>query len=186
LREYARAGVPVVGLEPSCTAVLRSDSLELLTDHEAASQVAAAVHTLAELLSRTDGWSPPDLSGMHVVAQPHCHQSAVMKWDSDAELLRRAGAHVHRVGGCCGLAGNFGLERGHYDVSVAIAEHSLLPAIRAAGSGAVVLADGLSCRTQIADLSSASAVHLAQLLAQPGLAQQSPVQTDPVGWADGL
>jgi FAD/FMN-containing dehydrogenase/Fe-S oxidoreductase len=168
LREYAHAGVPVVGLEPSCTAVLRSDSLELLTDQEAASQVAAGVHTLAELLTRTDGWSSPDLSGLHVVAQPHCHHSAVMKWDPDAELLRRAGAHVNRVGGCCGLAGNFGLERGHYDVSVAIAEHSLLPAIRAAGSGAVVLADGLSCRTQIADLSPALAVHLAQLLAQTG------------------
>jgi Fe-S oxidoreductase len=168
LREYATAGVPVVGLEPSCTAVLRSDSLELLADQEAASQVAAGVHTLAELLTNTDGWSPPDLSGVRVVAQPHCHHSAVMGWNLDAEILASAGAHVQRVGGCCGLAGNFGLERGHYDVSVAIAEHSLLPAIRAAGSGAVVLADGLSCRTQIADLSPAWAVHLAQLLTQPG------------------
>jgi FAD/FMN-containing dehydrogenase/Fe-S oxidoreductase len=168
LREYALADVPVVGLEPSCTAVLRSDSLEL-ADREAASQVAAGVHTLAELLTSTDGWSPPDLSGVRVVAQPHCHHTAVLGWEPDAELLAGAGANVQRVGGCCGLAGNFGLERGHYDVSVAIAEHALLPAIRAAGSDAVVLADGLSCRTQIADLSPASAVHLAQLLAQPGL-----------------
>jgi Fe-S oxidoreductase len=90
-----------------------------------------------------------------------------MRWDRDAELLGSAGAHVRRVGGCCGLAGNFGLERGHYDVSVAIAKHALLPAIRAAGPDAVVVADGLSCRTQIADLSPTPALHLAQLLAAP-------------------
>jgi FAD/FMN-containing dehydrogenase/Fe-S oxidoreductase len=168
LLEYARAGIPVVGLEPSCTAVLCSDSLELAADREAAVHVAAGVQTLAEMLGSTSEWSPPDLSGVHVVAQPHCHQSAVLSWDPDAGLLAAAGAHVQRVGGCCGLAGNFGLERGHYDVSVAIAEHALLPAIRSAGPDAVVLADGLSCRTQIADLSSAYAVHLAQLLAKSG------------------
>ena len=76
-------------------------------------------------------------------------------WETDAALLARTGATVTRVGGCCGLAGNFGVEQGHYEVSVAVAEHDLLPAVRAAGPDAVVLADGFSCRTQLDDLAGA-------------------------------
>jgi Fe-S oxidoreductase len=101
---------------------------------------------------------------VEVVAQPHCHQHAVLGWEADRELLARAGAAVRAVGGCCGLAGNFGVEKGHYEVSVAVAEHALLPAVRSAGDGAVVLADGFSCRTQLADLAGVRAVHLAELL----------------------
>jgi Fe-S oxidoreductase len=167
LLPHVQAGATVVGLEPSCTGVLRADALELLDGEElkAAEQVAAATKTLAELLSGTDGWEPPDLRGTSVVAQPHCHHHAVMGWSTDAALLDKAGADVQRLGGCCGLAGNFGVERGHYDVSVKVAEHQLLPAVRDAGEDAVVLADGFSCRTQLDDLSQRSGVHLAQLLA---------------------
>ena len=86
------------------------------------------------------------------MAQPHCHHHAVIGWEADAALLARTGATVTRVGGCCGLAGNFGVEQGHYEVSVAVAEHDLLPAVRNAGPDAVVLADGFSCRTQLDDL----------------------------------
>jgi FAD/FMN-containing dehydrogenase/Fe-S oxidoreductase len=164
LRAAAGDGVPIVGLEPSCTAVLRSEARELLPPDEA-DPVAAAVRTLAELLASTDGWEPPSLAGTAVVAQPHCHHHAVLGWSPDAELLRRAGADVTRLGGCCGLAGNFGVERGHYEVSVAVAEQQLLPAVRAAADGDVLLADGFSCRTQLADLTSRRGVHLAQLLA---------------------
>jgi Fe-S oxidoreductase len=99
------------------------------------------------------------------VAQPHCHQHAVMGWQTDAALLARAGAKVDAVGGCCGLAGNFGVERGHYEVSVAVAQTALLPAVRHAPPGAVVLADGFSCRTQLDQLAHVSGIHLAQLLA---------------------
>ncbi|CCW10525.1 FAD-binding protein [Rhodococcus aetherivorans] len=155
------AGMPIVGLEPSCTAVLRSDAVELL-GFEPARVVAESTVTLAELLG---DWEPPSLSGTTVVAQPHCHHHAVMGWGADAALLRRAGATVTRLGGCCGLAGNFGVVPGHYDVSVAVAGHQLLPAIAAAGTDDVVLADGYSCRTQIADLTDRRGVHLAQLLA---------------------
>ena len=88
-----------------------------------------------------------------------------MGWSTDEALLRRAGATVTRVGGCCGLAGNWGVEKGHHDVSVAIAEQSLLPAVRAAGAGAVVLADGFSCRTQLDQLADRRGLHLAELLA---------------------
>jgi Fe-S oxidoreductase len=110
------------------------------------------------------GFKAPDLTGVEVVAQPHCHHAAVLGWEADRALLRGAGADVTAVGGCCGLAGNFGVEKGHHDISVAIAEHALLPAVRAAGPGAVVLADGFSCRTQLDDLAGVRGVHLAQLL----------------------
>ena len=73
---------------------------------------------------------------------------------------------MQAVGGCCGLAGNFGVERGHHEVSVAVAETALLPAVRAADDGTVILADGFSCRTQLDQLSDRPGVHLAQLLAE--------------------
>jgi FAD/FMN-containing dehydrogenase/Fe-S oxidoreductase len=159
----AAAGIPIVGLEPSCTATLRSDAIEIL-DSPAAAAVAASVRTLAEVLAAAPDWQPPRLDGLPVVAQPHCHQSAIMGWDADAALLQRTGAQVTRVAGCCGLAGNFGVERGHYDVSAAIAAGALLPAARSAGPDAALLADGFSCRIQLADLADRPGKHIAQLL----------------------
>jgi Fe-S oxidoreductase len=100
------------------------------------------------------------------VAQPHCHHHAVLKWNADEGLLRRAGANLTRVPGCCGLAGNFGME--HYDVSVAVAETHLLPTVRdalAADPDTVILADGLSCSLQLEDLAGVRSMHLAELLA---------------------
>jgi FAD/FMN-containing dehydrogenase/Fe-S oxidoreductase len=159
----ANAAIPIVGLEPSSTAVLRSEVVELLGTTEART-VAASVRTLAELLLATPGWTPPELAGMSVVAQPHCHHHAVMGWEADAQVLAIAGVDVQRLGGCCGLAGNWGAEKGHYDVSVAVAEHSLLPAIRSRAPDTIVLADGFSCRTQVADLTGTGSLHLAELL----------------------
>ncbi|HET9419664.1 MAG TPA: FAD-binding and (Fe-S)-binding domain-containing protein [Nocardioides sp.] len=169
LAPYVEGGTPVLGLEPSCLASLRSDAVELSDDPRAAA-VADGVLTLAELLERID-WTPPDLGGLEVVVQPHCHHSAVLGFDSDERLLTAAGARVTRVAGCCGLAGNFGMERGHYETSVAVAETHLLPAVRSAPD-AVVLADGMSCRLQLADLADVPAMHLAELLAW-GLSRES-------------
>ena len=149
----------MVGLEPSCLAMLRSDAAELTGDPRAA-DVAAGMVTLAELLERVD-WEPPSLAGTTIVAQPHCHHASVLGWSADQRLLERAGAEVVRVPGCCGLAGTFGME--HHDVSVAVAETHLLPAVRS-HPDAVVLADGLSCRHQLADLAGVPAMHLAELL----------------------
>ncbi len=163
LHPYVAAGTPIVGLEPSCLAVLRSDAVELVDDPRAI-DVAEGVFSLAELLQRTDGWIAPDLAGTHLVVQPHCHQAAVIGFDADMALLEATGATVERLSGCCGLAGNFGVEKGHHDVSVAIAELQLLPAIRNAAVGTIVLADGFSCRTQLQDLAGHSALHLAQIL----------------------
>jgi FAD/FMN-containing dehydrogenase/Fe-S oxidoreductase len=166
LHPYVAAGVPVVGLEPSCLSVLRSDAFELTHDPRAR-EVAAGVLTLAELLQRTDGWQAPDLTGTDVVVQPHCHQASVLGFEADLAILAATHATVQRLSGCCGLAGNFGVERGHYDVSVAVAELQLLPAVRAAGPDTVFLADGFSCRTQLADLVDVQAMHLANLLDCP-------------------
>jgi Fe-S oxidoreductase len=166
LHPFVAAGTPVVGLEPSCTAVWRSDAAELLPDDPRVPDLAAGVLTIAELLERTDGWRPPDLTGVEIVAQPHCHHASVLGWRADAALLASSGATVTTVGGCCGLAGNFGVEAGHYDVSVRVAEHDLLPAV-AAHPDAVVLADGFSCRTQLAELTDRRAITLAELLTGP-------------------
>jgi Fe-S oxidoreductase len=174
LRELGPAlddGIPIVGLEPSCTAALRRDAGELLPGEPRAAELGTAVKTLAELLRSADGWAPPDLSDVTGVAQPHCHARAAGDWDADAALLASAGARVNAVGGCCGLAGNFGVERGHFDVSAAVAETALLPAvreaIRAAGpdATATVLADGYSCRTQLDQLAGVRGTHLSELLA---------------------
>ncbi|KQV77024.1 oxidoreductase [Aeromicrobium sp. Root344] len=163
LHPYVLAGVPVVGLEPSCLAVLRSDAVELLDDPRAV-DVARGVFTLSELLQRTEGWRAPDLTGTTLVVQPHCHQASVLGFEADLAVMQSTGATIQRLSGCCGLAGNFGVEKGHYEVSVAVAEQQLLPAVRNAGDGAVVVADGFSCRTQLDDLASIDALHLAQLL----------------------
>ncbi len=167
LAPYLRRGVRVVGLEPSCTAVFRADAGELLPGNADVQRLRAQTVTLAELLGRhTDGWQPPQVGGT-AIAQTHCHQHAIMGYDSDRALLRAAGIDVEVLdAGCCGLAGNFGFEAGHYDVSVACGERVLLPAVRAAPPGALVLADGFSCRTQIEQAGTGRMpVHLAEVLA---------------------
>ncbi|WP_051217896.1 FAD-binding and (Fe-S)-binding domain-containing protein [Nocardioides insulae] len=162
LAPYVASGVPVIGLEPSCLATLRSDSREL-SDLPEAGTVAAGMRSFAELVTDLD-LPLPDLTGYEVVAQPHCHQNAVFGWAADQALLERAGAKVTKVPGCCGLAGNFGVEDGHYEVSVAVAETHLLPAVRSQPD-AVVLADGMSCRVQLDDLADVPTLHLAELFA---------------------
>jgi Fe-S oxidoreductase len=166
LHPLVAAGTPVIGLEPSCLAVWRSDATELLPEDSRVAAVRAGVLTLAELLQRTPQWSPPDLTGLELVVQPHCHHASVIGWQADATLLAATGATVTTVGGCCGLAGNFGVEKGHYEVSVKVAEHDLLPAV-AAHPDALVLADGFSCRIQLAQLADRKAITLAELLANP-------------------
>jgi FAD/FMN-containing dehydrogenase/Fe-S oxidoreductase len=178
LATAAQDGTPIVGLEPSCTAALRHDVRHLLPDDPRSAAVATATRTLAELLADTE-WTPPSLAGVRAVAQPHCHQHAVMGWQADADLLAAAGADVTAVGGCCGLAGNFGVERGHYDVSAAVAETALLPAVRSAPHDAAVLADGFSCRTQLEQLAHVQGIHLAQLLDQALAGQRRDTPSEP-------
>ncbi|MFY9921894.1 MAG: FAD-linked oxidase C-terminal domain-containing protein [Mycobacterium sp.] len=158
------AGIPIVGLEPSCTAVMRRDAAELLHDDPRAAALASSTVTFAEFLTRS-GWAPPAVS-TEALVQTHCHQHAVLGFDADRALMAKAGIHAENPdSGCCGLAGNFGFERGHYEVSQAVGERVLLPAVRAADPTTAVVADGFSCRTQIAHGTPRRAVHLAELLA---------------------
>ncbi|GAA1626094.1 FAD-binding and (Fe-S)-binding domain-containing protein [Georgenia ruanii] len=173
LAPWTAAGTPVVGLEPSCTAVFRADAADLFPRDRDVERLRAQTKTLGELvLERAPDWDPPRLQRAAIV-QMHCHQHAVLDEHADVELLRRAGVSAQVLdSGCCGLAGNFGFEAGHYDVSMRCAEDGLLPALRAASTDTVVVADGFSCRTQIDQSGELPGqgdgrrpVHVAQLLA---------------------
>ncbi|MGS2586652.1 FAD-linked oxidase C-terminal domain-containing protein [Streptomyces hebeiensis] len=168
LRPWIAAGTPVVGLEPSCAAVFRADAPELLPEDEDVARLSRQFRTFSELLlnDAPDGWRPPALARSATV-QTHCHQHAVLAYDADRELMRRAGIEAEVLdAGCCGLAGNFGFERGHHDLSLAIGEQGVLPAVRDTAPGALVLADGFSCRTQIDQgRTGRRALHLAEALA---------------------
>ncbi|OII67663.1 FAD-binding and (Fe-S)-binding domain-containing protein [Streptomyces sp. CC77] len=167
-------GRPLVVLEPSCAATLRTDLPELLPDDAGARAVAASVRTFAQALEElAPDWEPPRLD-RPVAGQTHCHQHAVLGDAAERRLRERAGLAGELSGGCCGLAGNFGFERGHYDVSVACAQDRLLPAVSAAPPGAALLADGFSCRTQLAELADRRARHLAEVLAEALPAEDRP------------
>jgi Fe-S oxidoreductase len=158
----------VVVLEPSCAAVFRSDLPELLYGDEDAHRLSKQTYTLGELLAReAPDWQPPQIHADAIVQQ-HCHQHAVLdSYSDERQLLADAGMDAEVLdAGCCGLAGNFGFERGHHEVSVACAEDKLMPALRSAGPDTLVLADGFSCRTQIRELATdRRPMHIAQVIA---------------------
>ncbi|MEV4253991.1 heterodisulfide reductase-related iron-sulfur binding cluster [Spirillospora sp. NPDC049652] len=157
------AGLPVVGLEPSCTVMLRAEAPELLPDDPRAHRLAASVVTLAELVADADPW-PFRTLGRDAVAQVHCHQEAKGSYAPDLRVLERLGVRTDVVGaGCCGLAGDFGFARGHWEVSQGCAERELYPKARDAS---LVLADGFSCRVQIGQGTGVRALHLAELLSK--------------------
>ncbi len=159
----------VVVLEPSCATVLREDLGELLADDPRAATLAGRVTTLAELLDAVGFVAPGATTeaSRPALSQPHCHQQAVLGLGADRRVMERNGIAVDReLSGCCGLAGNFGAERGHEAISRAVAELELLPALRAADPEVPLLADGFSCRTQIEALSGRRARHLAEVLAE--------------------
>lgn len=167
LGPLAANGIPIVGIEPSCTAVLRDDLLELLPADPRALMVSEATFTLAEFINTNcPDLRLPDLTGVKVVAQPHCHHYSVMGWEADRTLIEKTGAQLVELQGCCGMAGNFGMEAAHHQMSLAVAEHALLPQLKA-NQDAVFLADGFSCRTQAETLAGHGGIHLAQLLSAP-------------------
>ncbi|NJQ16692.1 FAD-binding and (Fe-S)-binding domain-containing protein [Streptomyces bohaiensis] len=160
------AGVPVTVLEPPCAAALRTDLPELLPDDPRAARLAAATRTFAATLEElAPDWRPPRVD-RPVAGQTHCHQHAVLGDAPERRLREAAGLTGELSGGCCGLAGNFGFEKGHYQVSVSCAEEQLLPAVREAPAEAEILADGYSCRTQLDQLGGHRSRHLAEVLAE--------------------
>jgi Fe-S oxidoreductase len=166
LAPHARAGVPIVVLEPSCAAVFRDELRNLFPDDEDARAVAGQTLVLSEFLARRTGdWRAPALSGRALV-HGHCHHRAVMRLDDELAVLRRLGLEIDvPEPGCCGMAGSFGFERDHYAISMQIAERALLPAVRRAAPDTLVIANGFSCREQIAQGAGRRPLHLADVIA---------------------
>ncbi|HEY3522845.1 MAG TPA: FAD-binding and (Fe-S)-binding domain-containing protein [Candidatus Limnocylindrales bacterium] len=167
LRDEIRAGVPIVGLEPSCVSVFRDEAPNLLHGHADARRLAARAHTLTEFLASLDGYRPPRLDGRALV-HGHCHHKSVLDFDSELRVLRATGLELDvPETGCCGMAGAFGFERAgdHYAVSIAAGERVLLPAVRAADASTYVVTGGFSCREQIEQTTGRRVLHPAELLA---------------------
>jgi Fe-S oxidoreductase len=165
LRSEIRAGVPIVGLEPSCVAVFRDELGNLLPHDEDARRLGLQVFTLAEFLQkRAPHWEPPRLE-QNALLHGHCHQQAILKLDHEVALLRRMGVEPQIPdAGCCGLAGSFGFEREHYDLSMRAGERALLPAVRATSPDTLLIADGFSCREQVSHGTGRRPLHLAEVL----------------------
>jgi Fe-S oxidoreductase/FAD/FMN-containing dehydrogenase len=159
------AGVPVVGLEPSCVSVFRDELPNMLPDDPRARLLQRQTFLLAELLASRSSWRPPELP-RKVLLHGHCHQKAVLGMDADVELLAGMGVDLELPDtGCCGLAGSFGWEHGeHYDVSMACGERVLFPAVRAAAKDTLVVTDGFSCGSQIEHGTRRRPLHLAEVL----------------------
>ncbi len=165
LRPEIEAGTPVVGLEPSCVAAFRDELLGLYPMDEDARRLSANTFILSEFLVK----KAPDLRlpplRRKAIVQRHCHHDHVMGYKEEGILLQKVGLDFEVLdSGCCGMAGSFGFEAGHYEISVGVGERALLPAVRDAAPETLVIADGFSCREQIAGLTGRGALHVAQVM----------------------
>lgn len=165
LADDIHAGVPVIGLEPACLSVFRDELPNLFPDDARAGKLAKQCHLFSDFLMTIADWEAPQLGGDALV-HGHCHQKAVFGMTAEMALLKRLGIRA-RVpeSGCCGMAGAFGFNPGHYDVSLKIGESALLPAVRAADEQTMIIASGYSCREQISQLSDRHALHIAEVVA---------------------
>jgi FAD/FMN-containing dehydrogenase/Fe-S oxidoreductase len=169
------AGIPVVGLEPSCVAVFRDELLNLFPADERAQALSRQTFLLSEFLDQNSGDAPLPRFERKALLHGHCHHKSIMKMTAEESLLRRVGIDFQAPApGCCGMAGSFGFEHDKYAVSVAIGELELLPAVRKAPPDWLIIADGFSCREQIAQGTGRHALHLAEVL---HMALQSPQST---------
>jgi FAD/FMN-containing dehydrogenase/Fe-S oxidoreductase len=161
------AGRPIVVLEPSCASVFRDELLNLFPEDPRAARLRRQTFLLSEFLQHhAPGYQPPQLS-QKLLLHGHCHHKAIMKMTDEEELLRRMGSDLKTLdAGCCGMAGPFGFAKEKYAVSQAIGERVLLPAVRAAEPGTLVVSDGFSCREQILQATGRKALHLAEILQQ--------------------
>jgi Fe-S oxidoreductase len=169
LSEEIDAGLPVIFLEPSCASVFRDELPEMLPNNERAKKLSRQVWLLADWLDvKAPEAFAHRLDGQEVLIHGHCHHKAVFGGSkTELAILRRAGANVNEIqAGCCGMAGPFGFEADKFEVSKRIAEESLLPAVRAASAETTIVADGFSCREQIAQLGKRKALHFAEILAR--------------------
>jgi FAD/FMN-containing dehydrogenase/Fe-S oxidoreductase len=159
------AGVPIVGLEPSCVAVFRDELVNLFPHDERAQALSRQTFLLSEFLDRNSNSEPLPQFKRKALLHGHCHHKSIMKMTAEESLLRRMGIEFQSPApGCCGMAGSFGFEHDKYDISAAIGELELLPAVRKAPDDWLIIADGFSCREQIAQGTSRRALHLAEVL----------------------
>jgi Fe-S oxidoreductase len=165
LTPAVEAGSPVVVLEPSCAAVFRDELPELFPKDEIAARLSRSTFLLAEVLQReAPDWAPPPLNRRALV-QFHCHQRALFGIDAGRRALTALGLKVDVPdSGCCGMAGSFGFEKSHFDVSLAVGERVLFPAVRAAPADTLLVADGFSCREQISQATGRRALHVAEVM----------------------
>lgn len=174
LGPYLKENIPVVGLEPSCIAVFRDEAVNLFPRNTNAQKLARQSFLLGEFLSQ-QGYKPPPFQ-RKILLHGHCHQKAIAGMEGDIKILERMGASVDLLdSGCCGMAGGFGYEKDHYDVSVKAGELALLPVVRKTPADALIVTDGFSCREQIAQLTKRSGVHLAQVI-QMALRQSEAIE----------
>jgi FAD/FMN-containing dehydrogenase/Fe-S oxidoreductase len=164
LRDEICAGTPVVGVEPSCIAVFKEELPKLLVFDEDAVRLSKQAFHLSEFLAREE-YEPPQLRGKALL-HGHCHHRATGGISSEKELLEKMGLDVEELdSGCCGMAGGWGYEPDHYDVSIACGERVLLPKVREAAAETLIVADGFSCRSQIEQTHTGrEALHVAQVL----------------------
>jgi Fe-S oxidoreductase len=159
------AGIPVVGLEPSCVAVFRDELLNLFPHDERAQALARQTFLLSEFLEHNSHNAPLPQLKRKALLHGHCHHKSIMKMTAEESLLRRIGIDFQAPApGCCGMAGSFGFEHDKYAISAAIGELELLPAVRKAPPDWLIIADGFSCREQIAQGTGRHALHLAEVL----------------------
>jgi Fe-S oxidoreductase len=166
LEPQVSAGMPVIMLEPSCASVFRDELRNLLPDDAAGQRLRAQTVTLSEFLqSKAANYTPPRLPGRKVVLHGHCHHKAVLKFGDEEALLKRMGVQLKTLdSGCCGMAGPFGFEAEKFEISQALGERVLLPAVREAGPDTIIVTDGFSCREQILQNTARAPLHLAELL----------------------
>ncbi len=164
LRPEIEAGTPVVCLEPSCTAVFRDELINLFPHDWDARRLARQTFTLAEFLGNVPGYQPAALHRQAVV-HGHCHQKAIMKMESERRLYDAMGLQWNLLdSGCCGMAGSFGFKTECYGVSQQVGNLTLLPAVRRTSPDTIIIADGFSCREQIAQATPRQALHTAEVL----------------------
>jgi Fe-S oxidoreductase len=164
VRPHLDAGLPIVVLEPSCLAVFRDELQSLFPTDEGAKRLGARTFLLSEFLRKERPHFRPRLP-RRVMLHGHCHHKAIATLSDEEALLRDMGADLESLdSGCCGMAGSFGFEADHFEVSQQVGELVLLPAVRRAAADTLIVADGFSCREQIAQGTSRRAVHLADAL----------------------
>ena len=166
LRSSIRAGIPIVGLEPSCVATFRDELIDLFPHDEDALRLQQQTFLLSELLVNQNKLDQLPVISRPALVQIHCHHHSVMKMDAEQKVLKKLGLDFEILNaGCCGMAGSFGYEQGQkYEVSVKAAERELAPKIRKTPEDTLIIADGFSCRTQIYDQTGRKALHLAEVI----------------------